>query len=120
MGDSEDESASPLHARSEGDHETYTPLGDPATNLSITSPKHKRARNHTFDQTLKARVLELAQDFAESPGLLKNLRGAGVSRERSAELAIEAVTQHCKSVSITRLAVKKRGRARSSLHPNEG
>ena len=119
MSASDDEPLLPLHARSDNDHDAYAPLGIPAATQPDLSPRHKRARSHTFDQALKARVLELARNFAESPRLLINLRDTGVDRERSPELVIEAVMQHCKSVPTTRLKSKKRGRTCSTFYRYE-
>ena len=103
---SESDEESPAFAHSDGECDAFSPSGVPLTWNSVVSSQDTRIRKLTSGQALKARLLELAQNFAEKSGLLLNLRNSGVGNERVSELVIEAVMQHCKSVSSTRLAVK--------------
>ena len=72
---------------------------------NLSSPGERKAK-HVFDPPLKQTVCGIARNFAETPGLLRNLRKSGVARGRIVVLTIEAITKHRKSAAATKLAVK--------------
>ena len=74
--------------------------------VSTRSSLNERKPNHVFDPALKQTIWELAQNFAETSGLLCNLRKSGVAKERIVVLTIEAIMKHSKTASGAKLVVK--------------
>ena len=97
--------AGPIESRSIG---LTPPLPDderesPFSNTRVSTVGHG---NSVFDSKLREAIWLLAEEFSDSPTLLRGFHDAKLNRERITALTLEAVMQRCKSPASTRGVIR--------------